>query len=289
MISLLPQSTSSWLMVMFLGGALATAAAGLLLLCGPAPEHGEEADLRGAPPRAGGGRDQRAEVRMLAQAGFSHPTAVQIFYAAKFAVAAIAAGLAALALMVSDRPSVGGPLMKILLTLVAAALGFWLPSFVIDKRRAAWKKRISHAIPDALDFMLVCVEAGQSLDLAAQRVAVELSNVHPDLAERFHALTKALAAGADRQDAFATLAQSTESDDLRQFATLVVQSATMGTPVAHSLRVFAADLRDRRIRKVEERAGVLPTKMSLGTMMFTVPPLLVLLLAPAVFRISQLM
>lgn len=81
------------------------------------------------------------------------------------------------------------------------------------------------------------------------------------------------------------LAQVTDNSDLRQYATLVLQSSTLGTPMAHTLRVFSADLRDRRIRRVEERANVLPTKMTLGTMMFTVPPLLVLLMTPAIYRL----
>lgn len=292
MSTLIPQSASFWLMILFLGGAAAVATAAALTLR-KAPEEGgdadpEEGELRNGN-RSAAGRDQRAEARILAQAGFDHPLAVTTFYAVKLAAAAVFA-VTGFWFSVMSGLSPGQPfLFNTLAAGVAGGLGFWLPSFVVEKRRAAWRRRIEIAIPDALDFMLVCVEAGQSLDLAAQRVALELEAVHPDLALRFQVLTKSLAAGAERQDAFNHLAQSSENDDLRQFATLVVQSATMGTPVAHSLRVFAADLRDRRVRKVEEKAAVLPTKMSLGTMMFTVPPLLILLLAPSVYRITQLM
>ncbi|RRH76907.1 type II secretion system F family protein [Falsigemmobacter faecalis] len=289
---LIPQSASSWLMVLFLGGAATVAAAAVLMLRRPVSEEGDpdfdDSDLRNGN-RPGAGRDQRAEARMLAQAGFDHPLAVTVFYVVKLAAAALFAGLCLWLTMLSDLFADQTTLLRLLAAGVAGGLGFWLPSFVVEKRRSAWRRRIEIAIPDALDFMLVCVEAGQSLDLAAQRVSLELEAVHPDLAVRFQVLTKSLAAGADRQDAFNHLAQSTGNDDLRQFATLVVQSASMGTPVAHSLRVFAADLRDRRVRKVEEKAAVLPTKMSLGTMMFTVPPLLILLLAPSVYRITQLM
>lgn len=292
---LLPQSTSAWLMLAFLGGAGAISVAGYLLLrAGQSTggdlegAEGSDGDLRPAG-RPGGAREAAGLSRSLALAGLDHKLAVPLFYAAK-------AGLAlALALGAGWVLHLGGILQhvssvtQIGVMISMAGMGFWLPTMVVDRLETAWKRRIDLGIPDALDFMLVCVEAGQSLDLAAQRVATELETVHPDLAERFQALTKGLAAGADRQDAFSHLATSTGSDDLRQFSTLVVQSATMGTPVAHSLRVFAADLRDRRVRRVEAKAAVLPTKMSLGTMMFTVPPLLVLLLAPAVWRILNLM
>lgn len=289
---LIPQSASSWLMILFLGGAAAVAGAAVLMLRKPTGEDGDadpdDGELRNGS-RPGAGRDQRAEARMLAQAGFDHPLAVTVFYTVKIALGGLFAAATLWLSLLTDIFAGQSALLRLLAAGIAGGLGFWLPSFIVEQRRSAWRRRIEVAIPDALDFMLVCVEAGQSLDLAAQRVALELETVHPDLALRFQILTKSLAAGADRQDAFNHLAQSTGNDDLRQFATLVVQSASMGTPVAHSLRVFAADLRDRRVRKVEEKAAVLPTKMSLGTMMFTVPPLLILLLAPSVYRITQLM
>lgn len=292
---LLPQSTSAWLMILFLGGAVAVSAAGYLLLqagrdgkAGEDDAAGPDGDLRPAA-RPGGARDAPGLAKSLALAGFDHKLAVPLFYAAKAGLALAFALGCGWFFHIAGLLQDAGAAVQIAVLISVAGLGFWLPTMLVDKLEIAWKRRIDLGIPDALDFMLVCVEAGQSLDLAAQRVATELETVHPDLAERFQALTKSLAAGADRQDAFNHLATSTGSDDLRQFSTLVVQSATMGTPVAHSLRVFAADLRDRRVRRVEAKAAVLPTKMSLGTMMFTVPPLLVLLLAPAIWRIVNLM
>lgn len=228
-----------------------------------------------------------SEIRkQLHQAGFHHPAAVRLFLYAKagFALAGLVAGLILLHLV----PALAelAPPFRLCVMLIACVMGYFVPVMVIDKRRAAYLKRIELALPDALDFMLVCVEAGQSTDVAVMRVADELRPVHPDLAARFTALTEALAAGAERQDSWLKMAQETDNDDLRQLASVIVQSTSMGTPIAQTLRVFAADLRDRRVRRIEERANVLPTKMTLGTMMFTVPPLLILLLAPAVYRIA---
>ncbi|VDC21152.1 type II secretion system F family protein [Pseudogemmobacter humi] len=224
--------------------------------------------------------------KQLYQAGFQHPAAVRLFLYAKAgcALAGLIAGLILIRLVPALEEL--APPFRLGVMLIVCVMGYFLPVVVIDKRRAAYMKRIELALPDALDFMLICVEAGQSTDMAVMRVADELRPVHPDLAARFTALTEALAAGAERQDSWLKMAQETDNDDLRQLASVIVQSTSMGTPIAQTLRVFAADLRDRRVRKIEERANVLPTKMTLGTMMFTVPPLLILLLAPAVYRIA---
>lgn len=225
--------------------------------------------------------------RQLFQAGFRHPDAPRWFLYVKLAMVLIA--LTAALALTHFVPALGrlAPAFQLVLAIVLALLAWLLPTLIVDKRRAGYFRRIRNALPDALDFMLVCVEAGQSLDLSIMRVAEELGPVHPDLAEHFAALSEAIALGAARHDAWARMAQETGNDDIRQLASVISQSMAMGSPVAQTLRVFAADLRDRRVRQVEEKANLLPTKMTLGTMMFTVPPLLILLLAPALYRISQ--
>ncbi|MDQ2065365.1 type II secretion system F family protein [Xinfangfangia sp. CPCC 101601] len=225
--------------------------------------------------------------KQLAQAGFTHPDAVRHLGYAK--LGGIGLGFVVGMVLLGWAPQLQqlGPLNKVAVLLSASAFGYYLPVYWVDRRRRAYLRRIELGLPDALDFMLICVEAGQSTDVAIMRVAEDLAPVHPDLARSFLALTEALAAGANRQEAWVRMAQDTDNDDIRQLAQIIVQSTTMGTPVAQTLRVFAADLRDRRVRKVEEKANVLPTKMTLGTMLFTVPPLLILLLAPAVYRISM--
>lgn len=235
-----------------------------------------------AAPLSGDAAELR---RQLFQAGFSHPEAARYFTMAKVGLAIGMVALVAALLVLSAPLAALAPVKKAIALVAAFLTGYFLPTMIVDRRRKAWQKRIAIALPDALDFMLVCVEAGQTTDLALMRVAEEMAPVHPDLSARLHALTEALTAGAERQDAWNRLSQETGNDDLRQLATIIVQSGTMGTPVSHTLRVFSADLRDRRVRQIEERANVLPTKMTLGTMLFTVPPLLILLLAPAVFRL----
>lgn len=237
---------------------------------------------------SGGDEGSNAELRrQLAQAGFTHPDAVRLLTWVKLGGALLGFALAMIIVPLVPVLASMAPEMRLVFQGVIALFGYFAPVVVVDKRRAAWLRRIELALPDALDFMLICVEAGQSTDIAVKRVAEELAPVHPELSAGFVALTEALAAGAERQEAWMRLSVDTDNDDLRQLATIIVQSATMGTPVAHTLRVFSADLRDRRVRRIEEKANILPTKMTLGTMMFTVPPLLILLLAPALYRISS--
>lgn len=250
------------------------------------PEAPKPRDLHLVNPGETGG-ESGALRRQLAQAGFDHPDAPRYFVWAKVvgALSGLGAGILLLQIVPAFRSL--APTGRISLVLSACVLFYFVPVMVVDKRRAAYKRRLELALPDALDLMLVCIEAGQSIDLALMRVADELNAVHPDLAARFYALTEALAAGADRHDAWMRMAAEAENDDLRQFASVMVQSSTLGTPMSQTLRAFTADLRDRRVRKVEERANVLPTKMTLGTMVFTIPPLLILLLAPSIYRLSQ--
>lgn len=286
-----------WLLLAgFLATAVVFAGAGLLALRG----HGG-AVPKSLPAPVASAREERIDPlvppklpeamsglqKQLAQAGFDDPQAVRYFLIAKVVVVIFAVALGVVLVSVVPYLAKLNVQIQLITVLGFFMLGYFLPTYIVDKRRAAYFRRISVALPDALDFMLVCVEAGQSVDLAVKRVSQELKNVHPEMAARFTALTEWLAAGADRHEAFMRLAQETDNDDLRQFAAVIVQSTSLGTPIAQTLRVVASDLRDRRVRKIEERANILPTKITLGTMLFTVPPLLILLLAPAIYRITQ--
>lgn len=289
-LSALTTPLAAWMLLALFLGAAACLASALALArrkTSLAPPEGEAQASPGRPPpllaARPAGQKQAPLQRQLAQAGFDHPQAAAWFMQIKWLCAGLGAG-AGLGLLALMPPREHG--IQIAVAATGFLLGFLLPTWVIDRRRRGFRSRIALALPDALDFMLISVEAGQSIDMALLRVATELDEIHPEMAARFHALVEALSAGASRQDAFLRLAQETENEDLRQFATIVVQAVEMGTPVVQTLRVFTADLRDRRIRRVEERANLLPTKMTLGTMVFTVPPLLILLLAPAVYRIT---
>jgi tight adherence protein C len=223
----------------------------------------------------------------LRQAGYRGRNSVRMYHFAQFALGVgllIAGGIFA---MVKD--ATGDPSMQELLltTLLPAVAGYMAPKYWVTRRRASRMEEIENGFPDALDMMLVCVEAGQSMDQSIIRVSQEIRAGYPALAEEFEIVSYELKAGKDKPSVFRDLAERAGVADVASFTTVLIQSQTFGTSIADALRVYAAEMRDKRVMKAEEKANKLPTKMTLATMMLTVPPLLIILLAPSIYDISQ--
>lgn len=230
----------------------------------------------------------RAElVKKLAQAGFPGSRAPFLFVFSKLFVGMVVSVAVVIFFLMLPNASVQGGLQWLIILSLGFLVGYSLPGVIVESRAQRYVERIAKGLPDALDLMLVCVEAGQSIDMSLVRVARSLHRLHPDLSERFAATAEALRAGDDRASAFERLAYDTDSAELKSFGRAILQASSMGTPVAETFRVFSTDQRQRRIKKVEEYANILPTKLTLGTMFFTVPPFLLLLLTPALYSISK--
>ena len=150
------------------------------------------------------------------------------------------------------------------------------------------KDEITRGFPDALDMMLVCVEAGQSLDQCIVRVARELKASYKALADEFEVVAYEMKAGKDKITVLNDMGERCGVQDVSSFVTVLVQSAAFGTSISDALRVYAGEMRDKRVMRAEEAANKLPTKMTLATMMLTVPPLLIILVGPSVHGITQL-
>jgi tight adherence protein C len=185
------------------------------------------------------------------------------------------------------KNATGSPSMvvTVLTILVPGFIGYYLPRYWVERRVQARREEITNGFPDALDMMLVCVEAGQSLDQAIVRVAREIKVGYPALAEEFETVAAELKAGKERVNVLKDMAERAGVSDVSSFVTVMIQSASFGTSIADALRVYAAEMRDKRVMRAEEKANVLPTKLTLGTMMFTVPPLLIILIGPSVYAI----
>lgn len=175
----------------------------------------------------------------------------------------------------------------IMSTLGPGAVGYYLPIFWVNKRLQKRQEEIVAGFPDALDMMLVCVEAGQSLDQSIIRVAKESKVGYPALGEEFEAVANEVKAGKERVAVLKDMADRVGIPDVASFVTTLVQSATFGTSIADALRVYSAEMRDKRIMRAEEKANVLPTKLTLGTMLFTLPPLMIILIGPSIYNIAQ--
>jgi tight adherence protein C len=147
------------------------------------------------------------------------------------------------------------------------------------------QEAIQNGFPDSLDMMLVCVEAGQSLDQSIIRVARELQAGFPELAEEYEIVSQEMKAGKDKTTVLKDMAERSGTADISSFVTVLVQSQQFGTSIADALRVYASEMRDKRVMRAEEAANKLPTKMTLATMMLTVPPLMAILIGPSIYSI----
>lgn len=222
-----------------------------------------------------------ARMEMI-QAGYLGKNAVRDYHAAKFilAMGGLLLGLA-YALFTSGGEELSMTSMA-LPVLLPTLIGYYLPIYWVNKRKAERQEQISRGFPDALDMLLICAEAGQSLDQAIARVGQELRAGYPALAEEMETVSLEIKAGKDRFQVLKDFGERCGNADIRSFVTVMIQSATYGTSVSDALKVYAGEMRDKRVTVAEEKANVLPTKLTLGTMMFTVPPLLIILIGPSV-------
>lgn len=219
----------------------------------------------------------------LIQAGYRSRSAVSAYHFARMALGLIFLAVGLVVVLVrKGEPSIPNIVLSVLMP---GVIGYYLPIYWVTRRQQTRQTEIANGFPDALDLMLVCVEAGQSLDQAIMRVAEETRNTHPVLSEEFEIVASEIRAGKDRVSVLRDLAERCGVPDIASFTTVLIQSAMYGTSVATALRVYAAEMRDKRVMRAEEKANVLPTKLTLGTMLFTVPPLLIILIGPSLYEI----
>jgi tight adherence protein C len=227
-----------------------------------------------------------ARLKMM-QAGYRAKSSVRAFHAAQFA---LGMGFLVLGVLYAVISSATGDISttKLIISVLGPGLvGYYLPKYWIERRRGAREQEITDGFPDALDMMLVCVEAGQSLDQSILRVAREIRAGYPALAEEFEIVSHEMKAGKERVAVLKDMATRCGVTDVNAFVTVLIQSATFGTSIADALRVYAGEMRDKRVMRAEEKANVLPTKLTLGTMLLTVPPLMIILIGPSVYGIYQ--
>ncbi len=227
-----------------------------------------------------------ARLKML-QAGYRSKSAVRAFHAAQFALGIGFLMLGVLYALVTSATGNPGTTQLALSVVVPGLIGYYMPQYWVQRRRQSRQQEIEEGFADALDLMLVCVEAGQSLDQSIMRVAQEMRSGYPALAEEFELVSHEARAGKDRITVLKDMSERCGVPDVASFVTVLVQSASFGTSIADALRVYAAEMRDKRVMRAEEKANVLPTKLTLGTMMFTVPPLLIILIGPSVVGIMD--
>lgn len=231
-------------------------------------------------------RAQFSAIQMtLLRAGYRNKSAVQMFHFAQLVlgIGGFALGLVIVMVVIGDASTQN----SVLGVLIPGCAGYFAPKYLVHRRLQTRTEDITCAFPDALDLMLVCVEAGQSLDQAIIRVARELRTGYPALSEEFEIVAHEMKAGKDKTRVLRDMADRVGVQDVSSFVTTLIQSATFGTSVADALRIYAGEMREKRVMRAEEKANKLPTKLTLGTMIFCLPPLLVILIGPSIYGIAQ--
>lgn len=225
--------------------------------------------------------------RRLLAAGLSSASAPATFRTIRVLVA-VGAGVVSLAVI--SALSVELVLaQRLIMAMAMAGLGWLLPPIYLDRMADRRRDTMRVGFPDSLDLMQVCVEAGLGLDAAIAQIAEEIGKAHPLLGEQYRLLGQELRAGRNRDDALRALAERLDLDEAKAFATMLIQSDSLGTSVADALRTYAEDMRGRRMLAAEEKAQQLGVKLSLPLVGLILPALLVVIVTPAAQKIARLM
>jgi tight adherence protein C len=221
----------------------------------------------------------------LLNAGFRGENAVAIFYGLK--TLAMLVGLAIATPVVVTR--IGMTQMGICYILLAGAFGYYLPGIVVDKFKKKRAESIFLGLPDALDLMVVCVEAGLGLDLAMRRVTTEMATSCPVLCEEFAIANFQSQMGRPRKDVLRDLGVRTGVDDMRAVAAVVIQAEKFGSSIGVALRVQSDSMRLKRRQLAEERAAKTAVKIMIPLVLFIFPGVFVVLVGPAGIQIANTM
>lgn len=172
--------------------------------------------------------------------------------------------------------------------ILAALIGFYLPDLWLRIRIGRRKEAMFKGLPDALDMLVVCVEAGMGLDAAISRVGEEMQLTHKVLSDELNQVTYELRAGKHRQEALRNLAQRTDLEDLASLVSLLIQTDKFGTSISQALRVYSDTMRTKRFQRAEEIAAKIGVKMSFPLILFIFPSLFVVILGPALVIVYRI-
>jgi tight adherence protein C len=228
------------------------------------------------------GDDAKILRRRLIQAGIFNSRAVAYFFALRTALAvgfSVGAFLS-LPMLVTLRPSIFW-----LCVMAGGILGYIAPSFYVDRRIAKNKDEHRVGFPDFLDLMVVCADSGLSMEASLERVGRELGDSYPSLCANIHMTNLEIRAGKTMTDALEHLGDRLALDEARAFATLIQQSAELGSSITDALRVYSDDMRHKRLSRAEEKAYSLPAKLALPMMLCIFPVIFVVILLPVVVRL----
>jgi len=221
--------------------------------------------------------------RELMSAGYRNESALPILYGIKIILCVVLVVLA----LIFRSDITANPILRIVLVIAAGFLGYFGPTFylghLVDKRR----EELRLSLPDALDLMVISVEAGLGLDQAIQYVARELQITHPELSEELSLLNLEIRAGNRRADALRNLADRTGESEIRKLVAILIQTDKFGTSMAESLRTHSDFMRVRRRQEAEERAGKVGVKLVFPIFFFILPSMLLVAAGPGLLQVFK--
>ena len=212
-------------------------------------------------------------LQRLTRAGYRNESAVKVFYGCKVVTPILLSAIALLSGLASF-----GPFFVYLMTL---GVGFLAPDFWLGKKIKKRQKKITRGLPDVLDLLVICMEAGLSLDQATARTAQELSKSQPELCDELNIVVLEQHAGRGRSDAWKNMAERTCVESVRNLVSMLVQTEQFGTSIAKVLRVHSDSLRVQRVQMIEEMASKTSVKLVFPLVLFIFPALFLVALGPA--------
>src|SRR5579859_5461791 len=226
--------------------------------------------------------DAGAVRRDLIMAGYRSDTAIKVFSGIKLTLCVLLV-ICAFAL----KSEIANPVLRIVAIAFAGFMGFYLPGFVLDKKIAKRQETIRLSLPDALDMLVVSVEAGLGLDQALQHVGRELQLTHKELSEELSLVNLEMRAGKRRSEALRNLAERTGEPELQKLVAVLVQTDRFGTSIGDSLRAHSDFLRVKRRQEAEERAGKVGVKLVFPIFFFILPAMLVVAAGPGLLQVFK--
>lgn len=234
------------------------------------------------------GRDEAARMAlMLASAGINHPRALAGFVGVKSLLAMLGLGLAHLWLQSRAVPL--GMVMALGVYIAAALVGWRGPDLLVAHRRKRRLDAIDRGLPDALDLLVICGEAGLGFDVAVARVAREIVHAHPELGQEFGKLAAEMRVLPDRVQALSNMAERLPLEGVRSFTGMLAQAMRYGTPLSQALRVISSELRAERMVRFEARAAKLPVFITLPMILFILPCVFIVVGGPALLDAMNMM
>jgi tight adherence protein C len=224
----------------------------------------------------------------LSRAGWRGPDALNIYFFLKLCLPFVFGGGAILALFVAQMGTFDTPI-RLIIALFAVVIGAYAPDVFVNNAATKRKTEITKGLPDSLDLLVICAEAGQSLDAALTRIAAEMNTSCPEIADEIRLTALELGLLPDRRQALTNLDNRTNVPGIRGVVNTLNQTEKYGTPLAQSLRVLATEFRSDRMMKAETKAAKLPAVMTVPMIIFILPPLFIVLIGPAILSVMDML